>query len=123
MEITQIITLTVSVLTALSVVMTIARDRAGLSATMTKQAQEWIKAQEQRIDTMEARLAELEKSESLWRGYSEYLLAGVRVLIRQICNLSITPEFDPVGFDDWALSRDDAPQREIERKPDLGRYL
>ena len=54
-----------------------------------------------RLDELESRDVERAERVRELKEYSEYLLAGIRVLIRQVSRYCELPEFDPVGFTDF----------------------
>jgi len=79
------------------------------------EAQEYsLIAQKRRLDIQETRITELElrdveraNTARKLQQYIEYLLAGIRVLIKQVMNgRGEMPKFDPVGFDDFILTRE-----------------
>ena len=65
------------------------------------------------LDAQNERIDDLENDVVLWRGYSEYLRDGVRVLIAQLCRIKVLPDFDPVGPQQYAIDH----KREGERGP------
>lgn len=126
MDIGNIIAIVVSILTAVSLFMKVRSDgannttelerlRAGLSVTVTDQAQAWLKTQGVLIEELRnentelrGRIEELEKkykkNDDNLTAYIEYLLSGIRVLIRQVIERDdCMPEFDPVSLADFLL--------------------
>lgn len=79
-------------------------DNTRLREDMRKQ-DEHIKAIRERIAELEACETMHKKLERELQQYIEYLVDGIRVLIRQILKHNEMPEFDPVSIKDFLLGR------------------
>ena len=116
-DVTALISLVVSVLTAALLYMKLRKERAGLSSTIAdtiaKQSLSWLKTQgvfiedlQADIATLRVAVAALEKELGFYKAYIKYLLDGVSIQHDQICEAGETAKFEAVSFEDFKATFD-----------------